>query len=89
MDMKRSHYTIHSAKDYLSIMFYIIVILTLAATSTLQDNVEGQSRESLTEALNENIKSETNLIRYLSDDMQIVEPNAIYLQCVVPQVSIK
>merc|ERR1712064_242511 len=62
--------------------------MTLTTTSTLQENIKGPSHtkdEILPTAFKEIDKSEEpSLIRYMSDDMVIQEPNAIYLQCVVP-----
>ena len=89
MDSKMLRNTIHGALDQHHVMLSIILIITLTTTSTLQDNVKELSPDTLTQALKENDKAETQLIRYMSDDMQIVEPNAIYLQCVVPQVCVK
>ena len=83
------HSTFHDLLDQQFVVLSIIMVLTFTTTSTLQDNVNGLSPVTLKEALKENHKAETPLIRYMSDDMQIVEPNAIYLQCVVPQVFMK
>ena len=77
-----------------NVMLYISLVITLTATSTLQDHIKehgASDRDAvllLPKALKQtNEKSEeTHLIRYMSDDLQIQEPNAIYLQCVVPQV---
>ena len=74
------------------VVLSIIMVITLTTTSTLQENIKGPARaedELLPKALKQTDKSdETHLIRYMSDDMVIQEPNAIYLQCVVPQVGV-
>ena len=74
-----------------SFLLYISIVITFTTTSTLQNNIKETSAtedEPLPKAFNQNDKKsdEKHLIRYMSDDMQIQEPNAIYLQCVVPQV---
>ena len=76
------------------VVLYISLVITLTTTSTLQEHIKehrASDRDAvllLPKALKQtNEKSEeTHLIRYMSDDLQIQEPNAIYLQCVVPQV---
>ena len=77
------------------VVLYISLVITLTTTSTLQEHInehEAPHRDALyllPKALKQtNEKSdEPHLIRYMSDDLQIQEPNAIYLQCLVPQVS--
>ena len=78
------------------VVLYISLVITLTTTSTLQEHINEHGaphRDAsflLPKALKQtNEKSdEPHLIRYMSDDLQIQEPNAIYLQCLVPQVSI-
>ena len=71
----------------------VLIVTSFIITSTLQDSIEevSYSEDSflLPKALKQIQKSDDiskHLIRYMSNDMQIQEPNAIYLQCVVPQV---
>ena len=73
----------------------VIIIASSVITSTLQDSIEESSSSKdkflLPKALKQIQKSDDitkHLIRYMSNDMQIQEPNAIYLQCVVPQVKL-
>lgn len=63
--------------------------MALTTTSKLKETGEGTSSDYLEKALSENDKAEVLLIRYMSDDVKVTEPNAIYLQCVVPQVGVK
>ena len=73
----------------------VLILASFVFTSTLQDTIKEASHSEdpflLPKALKQtNEKSdEPHLIRYMSDDLQIQEPNAIYLQCLVPQVSIR
>ena len=71
----------------------VLIVTSFIITSTLQDSIEEVSHSEdsflLPKALKQIQKSDDitkHLIRYMSNDMQIQEPNAIYLQCVVPQV---
>ena len=75
------------------VVLYISLVIALMTTSTLQEHIkEASDRDAsflLPKALKQIQKSDDitkHLIRYMSNDMQIQEPNAIYLQCVVPQV---
>ena len=94
MDTRRLLYPLYrcDAFNLQHVVLSIIMVITLTTTSTLQDNVKGPSHtadELLPKAFKQIDKSDENrLIRYMSDDMQIQEPNAIYLQCVVPQVGV-
>ena len=67
----------------------IFMVIALSTTSKLKDFGEGTSPDYLDQALKGNDKAEVPLIRYMSDDVKVTEPNAIYLQCVVPQVGVK
>ena len=75
------------------VVLYTIMVITLTTTSTLQENIKTPSSaeaELLPKALKQIEKSEEpTLIRFMSPDMVIQEPNAIYLQCLVPPVSTK
>ena len=73
----------------------VLILASFVFTSTLQDTIEEASHSEdpflLPKALKQIQKSDDitkHLIRYMSNDMQIQEPNAIYLQCVVPQVKL-
>lgn len=92
IDTRRLFYAI-SGGDAFNLQYVvlsIILVITLTTTSTLQQNIKEPSRaedEILPKALKQTDKSEEpHLIRYMSDDIVIQEPNAIYLQCLVPQV---
>ena len=68
----------------------IFMVIALTTTSKIKDPGEGTFSDHLDHALKGNDKTEkVPLIRYMSDDVKVTEPNAIYLQCVVPQVSFK
>ena len=73
----------------------VLILASLVITLTLQNTIEEVSYLEdpflLPKALKQIQKSDDitkHLIRYMSNDMQIQEPNAIYLQCVVPQVKL-
>ena len=68
----------------------VFMVIALTTTSKIKDPGDGTFSDHLEQALKGNDKTEeVRLIRYMSDDVKVTEPNAIYLQCVVPQVSFK
>ena len=73
------------------VVLYTIMVITLTTTSTLQENIKSSAEaELLPKAFKQIDKSDDpTLIRFMSPDMVIQEPNAIYLQCLVPPVSTK
>ena len=72
------------------VVLYISLVIALTTTSTFQEHIkEAADRDAsflLPKALKQT-NEKSDLISYMSDDLQIQEPNAIYLQCLVPQVS--
>ena len=73
------------------VVLYISLVIALTTTSTFQEHIkEAADRDAsflLPKALKQT-NEKSDLISYMSDDLQIQEPNAIYLQCLVPQVCI-
>ena len=72
------------------VVLYISLVIALTTTSTLQEHIKEASDRDASFLLPKALKQtneKSDLISYMSDDLQIQEPNAIYLQCLVPQVS--
>ena len=93
---KRRKFYATCGRDAFSLQYvvlYTIMVITLTTTSTLQENIKtisSEEAELLPKALKQIDKSdEPTLIRFMSPDMVIQEPNAIYLQCLVPPVGTK